>query len=1051
MNLLSLCPLFFLALYILPASALLAEGDDEDALDEILESEEKAETEDFDKLARSLFIEAEDMTGVDPTGKSEQAAWKVNPATPLYASRESCLCSKLEPITKKIRIPAEDTYHIWPRYRIESGKVAPFVLRIEAGGKSIFEHRYYNFRVGGSGMVADIQKEHKLWFDGEGMQEGAFAGEDWAWEHAKAKLPAGEATLIIEPQRSTPKFAQHIDCILLTASAAYRPKFSDFREVWARYRPVSVEPADREFSVSVVVQWLAPVIINGQIQIATSAGILKASDGKWLQQGANSAWVELYDELKRGREYCATIFAPYYPPKPISKVSVEVDIGWGPREGQIIKTLKEIADVGDAIGTIMPTERARKSDEIVTSIWPSNFTNTFATFADLSLARHERIKKLVPESLGAAKYFNFCTGVTQPGYTYASTEIYRQELLSVARLGINTLYGSDYRLIRGFGLTHLFPPRFYTATASPIRYLIRHTCPNHPDGPRAAEEAMALWGKQHRESCDDANAGANVFGMKIGDEIGVEVDEPHIDTCEDCQHRFREFLKTDGFDPAPYGKTWEDVRWVASEEATDDFRRALYHRSVLFLSANTGYLYAEAIRAAERHFAPRVPVIYNVNPTPIMSGMALDWYQMDRVNGINGQWLEVLGHIQPGGPSFLADLAWGITSRRNLIIGVYLIYVGQEKSARDTLAFSARGCRSFIFYNYGPKTLGAADNFSEHDPSLLAVSESTQPILAAEEFFNKAERSPRQAVMIYSRTAEIWGEDNAVVHDRPYTYLALNHSGIPMDIIPEQDVLDGRLENYKVAYLNGTHLRRDVAIKIREWVKSGGHLWGDVGAAMRDEADRRLDVLEPVFGAKQQFVDRKYPVSFGYYLGETPDAEMGKVTWKPGPWGKGGETQCELQRASVEPAGGEVVATFDDGAPAAFTHQFGKGRSLLLAYSAGLTYSRFYRLKERVYPLRYEELDRMVIAQFALDAGAQRPVLTSKPGIEATRLDSEKGIAITLIDQWSQKPTVTIELETDHQPTQVRSVKSGNLPFKHEGRKLSFEVSFGNLDIVTIE
>lgn len=66
---------------------------------------------------------------------------------------------------------------------------------------------------------------------------------------------------------------------------------------------------------------------------------------------------------------------------------------------------------------------------------------------------------------------------------------------------------------------------------------------------------------------------------------------------------------------------------------------------------------------------------------------------------------------------------------------------------------------------------------------------------------------------------------------------------------------------------------------------------------MRDEADNRPVVLEPVFGAKQKTIERKFRVHFGYHHGVTPNSELYKVNWKAGPWGDGGETECVIQRA----------------------------------------------------------------------------------------------------------------------------------------------------------
>ncbi len=1043
--------LFLFLLSIFGSACLPSAFAEEDPFEDLIE-EEEGEAEDFENLKYSIFFEAEELPGVEAASPYKaKGDWQVAYRIPNETSRKCLTNHKLTPILRKIRIPASATYNLWIRYRLASGKRAPFSVRITQKGKKILENRFYGFRLQASGMAREIQKEHDLWFDIPGMQEGVFAGEEWAWERVTSELPEGEATLTIEPLRRSAKHPLLIDCVFLTASMAYRPKFSDFKEVWVRYRPVELEPKNSEYKVSVDVQWLRPVMLNGVIQIHAGGGILTGPKEQPLRFGQSSTWTELYDELKYGHGYCTTTFHPQRN-KSIRKVTAEIDVGWGPREGQILRTIREVADVGPAIGISLPTEHSRKPDEVVDSVWPTEFRERVRTFTDMSKDRNKRIAKLIPEPVGKSKYFNFCTAVSAPGGSYASTEIFRLELQCVSRMGINTLYGHSAAWIPEAGMQDSFVQRYYTANASPARYWVRHTCPNHPDNERAADAYMSKWIETAVERTGDADFGKHVFGMKVGDEIGISVNGEHVETCRDCQARFIQFLKTDGFDPARFGRTWNDVRFTGEYEAAGSFERRLRYYSVRFLSANTASIHSTIVAAARRHYSPDVPVLYNVNPTPVMGGMSgrsLNWFEMERGDGMNAQWMEVIGKPEPGRSSFLADLAWNICRRRNLPIGCYNLYVSRKRSARDTLAFIARGAKSFIYYSYGPRTLGAADNFSERDASILAVAEATGPIVAAEEYLHTTTRPPREVCMVYSVTAEILDEDSTVVRDRVFAYLALNHDQIPVDIISEKNVLEGRLSDYRVAYLNGEHLRRDVAEKIRDWVNAGGHVWADAGAATRDEADDRMDVLDTVFGGRQRAVLRKYPLSVGYYVAKTPDAEMGEVTWKDGPWGEGFSTPSILKRSVLELAEGKVVARFDDGSPAAVTHTFGKGKSMLLCYSAGFTYSRFYRTDKR--EQRYDETDRKVVSQFALDAGVRRPVRVSRPGVEATLLKSKKGLALSLLDQFETAPEVTIEFDLVKPPTSVRSVKNGELRFRHEDGKLSFDVKIENLDVVLVD
>tara|TARA_B100001013_G_scaffold218113_1_gene133067 strand:+ start:714 stop:1082 length:369 start_codon:yes stop_codon:yes gene_type:complete len=122
---------------------------------------------------------------------------------------------------------------------------------------------------------------------------------------------------------------------------------------------------------------------------------------------------------------------------------------------------------------------------------------------------------------------------------------------------------------------------------------------------------------------------------------------------------------------------------------------------------------------------------------------------------------------------------------------------------------------------------------------------------------------------------------------------------------------------------------------------------------------------------------------------------------------------------------------------------------MLLSYSFRFTYNRFYRADKR--EQRYDQADRKTASQFVLDTGVKRPVRVSKAGVEVTRLNSKKGIAVTLIAQFNDAPSVTVEFDLEKKPVSVKSVKSGALEFQHRDGKLSFDLNFENLDIVTIE
>ena len=50
--------------------------------------------------------------------------------------------------------------------------------------------------------------------------------------------------------------------------------------------------------------------------------------------------------------------------------------------------------------------------------------------------------------------------------------------------------------------------------------------------------------------------------------------------------------------------------------------------------------------------------------------------------------------------------------------------------------------------------------------------------------------------------------------ERQCLWLALKHAQVPVDLVTEPDVKAGRLAEYKVLYLAGSHISREVAKRI---------------------------------------------------------------------------------------------------------------------------------------------------------------------------------------------------------------------------------------------
>lgn len=190
-----LSPLLSVLLVIVPCYA--GEVDEMDEIDALV----KEEQEDTERLSLSLFVEAEEMS-------KEEGSWIVPGRVPHYTSRRYIRRQKLSPLTRRILIPSGGSYAVWVRYRVQSGKTAPFVLRIKSRGKEVLRDKFYNI-VLESGLISEMERKHNLWFDLPGMQEGVFSGTEWCWQRAEADIPEGEALLSIEPLPSANRLRIH--------------------------------------------------------------------------------------------------------------------------------------------------------------------------------------------------------------------------------------------------------------------------------------------------------------------------------------------------------------------------------------------------------------------------------------------------------------------------------------------------------------------------------------------------------------------------------------------------------------------------------------------------------------------------------------------------------------------------------------------------------------------------------------------------------------------------------------------------------------------------
>ena len=239
--------------------------------------------------------------------------------------------------------------------------------------------------------------------------------------------------------------------------------------------------------------------------------------------------------------------------------------------------------------------------------------------------------------------------------------------------------------------------------------------------------------------------------------------------------------------------------------------------------------------------------------------------------------------------------------------------------------------------------------------------------------------------------------------DRVGIYYALVHGSRSPDLLIEEDVLDGHLKNYRVAYWIGDCVNPKLLKPLEEWVAQGGHFF--------------IESM-PVFAATDQ-------VEIG------PDAK--------------------------------AVASFKSGAPAVVERNLGKGKITYIAALPGVTYL-WSAYQPPLVPSRGPS-SHMQLTNFNPDAGrwilgtvGTAKEVTSNVEAEgawfdARLLKSPKGYAVPLANYSAdtQKPVI-LTIRGVKGITKIISANQGELKIERlgdEAVKINYTAGIG--DILRIE
>jgi len=466
-----------------------------------------------------------------------------------------------------------------------------------------------------------------------------------------------------------------------------------------------------------------------------------------------------------------------------------------------------------------------------------------------------------------------------------------------------------------------------------------------------------------------------------------------------------------------------------------------------------------------------------MTPNPAWGGspLAADWFDIARCGAVDLIGIEDwMGLQYMYGPNWTwegfqlmgfqaAIFRSGSRCRPEAIPTIAWITPSDETNLRlKTASALCQGAKHFFYWTYGPTATSTENYWSDLRSAYDGVASVTRQLAAAEHIIAPGTQRRTKVALLYSISSDLW-QPFGYVHmlERRLTYLSLTHGQFLVDMVTEEDVAAGRLEEYKVLYVTDPCISGRAVAKISDWVTRGGHIYGTCAAGSRNEFDEPVVGLGKVFGVRPK----------------------GKVTVQPGRYHIRGALNGLkfIDKVQMDPKSSfgaigikapiglspvaRVTGKFGDGSPAVVRSNFGKGSAVYTATCPAISYGKDAKFVPAELKEKWPAAQREFINRHAALAKAPKLIELSHPVVEAGLYDAKGGTALVLANftyQPIKNLKVTLQFPGPRPPKTVKSVTSGRLKFTsvtlptagslpQYPHKVTFTVALGLTDIILIE
>ncbi len=375
----------------------------------------------------------------------------------------------------------------------------------------------------------------------------------------------------------------------------------------------------------------------------------------------------------------------------------------------------------------------------------------------------------------------------------------------------------------------------------------------------------------------------------------------------------------------------------------------------------------------------------------------------------------------------------------------------------------AHGTRLMNYFCASPLAVGGTENYVATDDLAMwrEIHACTHEAGVFEDYVMDGATRPAKVGLLLSSVDDIMtGANNAVLalhnNERKAIYYALRHAQVPVDMLSEDDVVDGLARDYSVIYVTQQWLHSACVGALKRWVEKGGTLVALCGGGFRDEFNRDSAAAAELYGARSQKIGADPQLVSRYLLKENVPflTKQDLPLYEPidaVSWGDGDRVATNVGvvvwKQALDPVDAQVIGRFRDGKPAVVSKPHGKGKAVLFGFLPGQAYLKSglpVRPADRgstdaafahFLPTAMDAGLRQRLVDDFLPAGYARPVVCSEALVESACIDSpkQKKLAVALMNYTGKAiERLSVRIDGVKAGAKVRSVERG--PLKPEFR-----------------